>query len=74
MEVLWGIGLLLASLAVVTLAALMTRPPRCRACQVLATSVDEYELSSTPRVIAVAFRCPRCGELVQRPLIGVPEL
>jgi hypothetical protein len=39
---------------------------------VTATDVEEYELSEAPRVIAVAFRFPRCAVLVARRLIGVP--
>ena len=73
MDLLWGIGILLGAGAVFGLVMLATRPPRCRECGVLATHVEEYEVSQSPRVLAVAYRCPRCGELVARRPVGVPE-
>ena len=72
-ELLWGVGVLLAAGASLGLVMLATRPPLCRGCRVLATHVEEYELSDSPRVLAVAYRCPRCGELIARRPIGVPE-
>ena len=73
MEALWVGGMLLAVGAILALVVLATRPPRCPECRVPATDVEEYELSGTPRVLAVAYRCPRCGALVARRPVGVPE-
>jgi hypothetical protein len=72
-DVLWVVGGLLAVGAILGLVMLATRPPRCRDCDVLATDVQEFELSASPRVLAVAYRCPRCGSLVARQPVGVPE-
>ena len=73
MDLVWVVGMLLAVGAILGLVMLATRPPRCRDCGVLATDVEEYELSASPRVLAVAYRCPRCGDLVARRPVGVPE-
>jgi predicted RNA-binding Zn-ribbon protein involved in translation (DUF1610 family) len=73
MDLLWGVGILVIGGAILGLVMLATRPPRCRECGVLATHVEEYEPSEAPRMLAVAYRCPRCGELVARRPVGVPE-
>jgi predicted Zn-ribbon and HTH transcriptional regulator len=73
MDLFWVVGMMLAVAAILGLVILATRPPRCRDCGVLATDVEEYELSANPRVLAVAYRCPRCGSLVARRPVGVPE-
>jgi DNA-directed RNA polymerase subunit RPC12/RpoP len=73
MDALWLGGMLLATGVILMLVILATRPPRCRECGVRATDVEEYELSAAPRVLAVAYRCPRCGGLVARRPVGVPE-
>ena len=71
-DALWLGAMLAATAAVLALVVLATRPPHCRDCRVTAIDVEEYELSEAPRVIAVAFRCPRCGALVARRPVG-PE-
>jgi hypothetical protein len=58
MEVFWAAGLLLTAGAILGLVMLATRPPQCRDCGVPATDVEEYELSESPRVLAVAYRFP----------------
>ena len=73
MDETWVSVIILAVLAVPILVVLGTRPPRCRVCGVPASDVEEYEVSPAPRVLAVAYRCPRCGELVARRPLGVPE-
>jgi predicted RNA-binding Zn-ribbon protein involved in translation (DUF1610 family) len=73
MDLPWALGVLLAAGLILGIVLLVTRPPRCRACGVIATPVEEYEVSESPRVLAVAYRCPRCGELVARRPISVPE-
>ena len=73
MDLAWTLGLLLAAGLLLGLVTLVTRPPRCRTCGVTATHVEEYEVSENPRVLAVAYRCPCCGELVARRPIGVQD-
>jgi hypothetical protein len=73
MGLLWVVGTLLAVGAILGLVMLATRPPRCRDCGILASDVEEYELSASPRVLAVTYRCPRCGGLVARRPVGVPD-
>ena len=73
MDLAWTLGLLLAAGLLLGLVTLVTRPPRCRTCGVTATHVEEYEVSQNPRALAVAYRCPRCGELVARRPIGVQD-
>jgi predicted Zn-ribbon and HTH transcriptional regulator len=73
MGLLWVVGTLLAVGAILGLVMFATRPPRCRDCGVVASDVEEYELSASPRVLAVAYRCPRCGGLVARRPVGVPD-
>ncbi len=68
-DVIAGGALVLAVVGVVILLAL-ARPARCRDCGVRAVAAEEYELSSTPRVVAFVERCPRCGELVARRTVG----
>jgi hypothetical protein len=64
-----GAALVLAVAGIVVLLAL-ARPARCPARGVRAVSAEEYELSSAPRVVAIAERCPRCGGLVARRTLG----
>jgi len=73
MDLAWALGLLVAGGLLLGIVMLVTRPPRCRACGVSATHVEEYEVSEHPRVLAVSYRCPRCGELVVRRPVGVPD-
>jgi hypothetical protein len=73
MDLAWALGLLLAAGLLLGTVMRVTRPPRCRTCGVTATHVEEYEVSQNPRVLAVAYRRPRCGELVARRPIGVPD-
>src|SRR5262249_2931062 len=61
MDLLRGVGILLMAGAIFGLVMLATRPPRCRECGVLATHVDEYDVSAAPRVLARRSRCPRLG-------------
>lgn len=71
MDLLWGLGVLVMGGAILGLVMLATRPPRCRERGALATHVEEYELPESPRVLAVAYRCPRCRESVARRPVGV---
>src|SRR5262245_17428216 len=64
-----GAALVLAVLGVLLLFAL-ARPSRCPSCGVRAVAAEEYELSSTPRVVAITDRCPRCGGVVARRTVG----
>ena len=61
---------LLLSVAGIVLMLVLARPPRCPACGLTAVSAEEYELSSTPRIVAITDRCPRCGDVVARRTIG----
>jgi hypothetical protein len=62
MGLLWVVGTLLAVGIILGLVMpATTRPPRCRDCGILASDVEEYELSASPGMLAVADRCPRCG-------------
>ena len=59
---LLGLGVLLA----------LGKPPRCRNCGRPAAVTEEYAVSAHPRLRAVAFRCPACGDPVARQAVGVP--
>jgi len=73
MDLVWVAVMLLTVATILGLVMLATRPPRCRVCGVAATEIEEYELSESPRVLALAYRCPRCGDLVARRPVGVPD-
>jgi hypothetical protein len=68
-DIVAAVGLVLAVFGIIALLA-SARPRRCRTCGVAAVAVEEYELSSAPRVTAITDRCPRCGEVVARRTIG----
>ena len=68
-DLLAACALVLAVTGIVIMLAL-AQPRRCQVCGVRAVSAEEYEVSSTPRVLAVTDRCPRCGEVVARRTVG----
>ena len=67
----WAVAMVLLLLGLGILLAL-GKPPRCPSCGRRATVTEEYEVSAHPRLLAVAFRCPACGDLLARRTVGVP--
>jgi len=67
-------GLVAVLLLLIGVGAVMAmgRVPRCRRCGHRATVTEEYEASERPRLLAVAYRCPACKDLVTRRTVDVP--
>src|SRR5262245_11249553 len=72
-DVLWIAGMLLGAAAMLTWWLLATWPPRCQACGLPATDVEEEERTVPGGMLEVSYRCPACGDLVGRRLIGIPD-
>ena len=67
-----SLALVVVSLVGVIVIFALARSPRCPVCGIRATYIEEYEVSAFPRILGVAYRCPRCEGLVARRPIGVP--